>query len=239
MLAGSVAGFVAIGLSVSLILLLGLLRLLRRGRLLLILSVLVVFSGGWVITAYFVASVSLDGKMSELTFSDNFERVQNTTGQGRLDLLEESWSLIQNNPLFGYGMDRIKGQDSTTATTAVVHNALALGWLAGGLLTFAGLILIYWLTLRMIFRASLAIFKGHGGWLALGLAGSSLGWIVISMNNPVIYSRYSWISVSLLLGLAESKSAYPESTFSYLSQAIKHKPLPTAAFSRISVARHH
>lgn len=206
MLAGSVAAFMAIILSVSLVLLVGLWRLLQRGKLLLLLSALIVASGGWLITTYSLASAGLEGKMADVAISDHFGRVQNTTGQGRLELLEQSWRLIQDNPLSGYGMDQIKGQDSSSmVTTAVVHNALALGWLAGGLLTFVGLVVIYWLTLKMVFRSTLAIIKGHSSWLALGLAGSSLGWIVVSLNNPVIYSRYSWISVSLLLGMSQSK----------------------------------
>jgi O-antigen ligase len=232
MLAGSVAGFIAIILSVSLILLVGLWRLLRRGRLLLLLSALIVASGGGIIATYFVASVSLEAKMSDLAFSDHFERVRNTTGRGRVELLEESWRLIQDNPLFGSGMDQIKRQDPTAVTTMVVHNALALGWQAGGLLTFVGLILIYWLTLKMIFRSALAIIKGHSGWLALGLAGSSLGWIFISMNNPVVYSRYGWISVSLLLGMSQSKYAY------FKRPAKGYNSAPEPALTALSIASH-
>jgi O-antigen ligase len=203
-LGGSVASFIAIILSVSMIAVVFLCRVLKKGRVLLIMNSLLLATVVSLIVIYVIYSND-SIRMSDVTISDNIARVQDTTGQGRAALLYEAGSLIADNPIFGYGMDQIsRGQDpDKPITTDVIHNVIILSWVAGGILAFIGMILVYWRTLKLIVRATRAAIKGQRSLLDLGLASSAAGWLFLSMTNPIVYGRFAWLSIGLLCGLSQ------------------------------------
>ncbi|MGQ0568865.1 MAG: hypothetical protein ACT4P5_04925, partial [Armatimonadota bacterium] len=86
-------------------------------------------------------------------------------------------------------------------TSVTIHNTVLQSWVAGGVVTFVGVALLYWRTLRLTVGAVVGYANGRGAWEILGLSASIIGWLLIDMVQPHIYHRYTWLTVALLYGL--------------------------------------
>jgi len=91
-------------------------------------------------------------------------------------------------------------------TSSGVHNALIRGWLAGGIATFIGLLIIYLLAIKKsLISLRDFINKDSVSYLQVGLSISVLSWILIDMAQPSFYQRFTWITVCVLYGLTFNK----------------------------------
>lgn len=140
--------------------------------------------------------------------NDNIYRALTITGPGRINLNLEGLSLILQSPWLGYGMDQgtaggVTG--SQLVTSEGVHNTLLRMWLAGGLLSFLGLLIIYIISVNLAFRTLVNfIKKTQTSYIAAGLSISILGWVLADMAQPSFFLRFTWLTVGILYGMCSS-----------------------------------
>ncbi|MCC7162379.1 MAG: O-antigen ligase family protein [Anaerolineae bacterium] len=133
----------------------------------------------------------------------NLLRATVVTGPIRLNLLAESFELLDHDPFIGGGMDQTgvsSSEESQLKTSEVIHNTIISGWLNGGLLTFVGLIMAYAIAVLTAWRG-LVYGAGHRNWVVLTLSAASLAWVVFDQTQPQLSQRFTWLTVSLLFGL--------------------------------------
>jgi len=154
---------------------------------------------------------------------DRLERVTNsnpdnaTEGAGSLEsrivTYESAIKHIKKQPFLGVGLDLL----SITKPFGIesddydVHNVIIGTWYKTGLFGLIGMmwVLIVILTTgwRVVTRADADVERAA----ALALVCSVLAFIVFAMGQPVLYSRFGWISAALLLALRAVQSRSVES----------------------------
>jgi hypothetical protein len=199
-LTGSIAGIAGMLLCVSIILVANWVRLKHVYRLALVYGSLILLT--IIFTIFSVTSV--DGDLFEYDTNPNIIRVTSITGPDRLSVDAEALSLILQNPVYGYGMDQ--GEETNVAngytiTSSGVHNTLINSWMAGGFLTFIGVVLIYAVTVTTAIKAVLAYIKHKASCWELALATSVIAWAMVDMFQPSLYQRFTWITIALLCGV--------------------------------------
>lgn len=137
--------------------------------------------------------------------NENLDRVVTITGPSRITSFVEGWNLIMESPGVGYGMDQgtAGGAAKTQLVTSEgVHNTLLRGWLAGGILSFLGLLIIYLISAWLALSTLVAFVNNDRvSYLEAGLSVSILGWVLMDMAQPSFYQRFTWLTVAMLYGL--------------------------------------
>lgn len=200
-ISGSVSGLIGASIAVFIVLVV---RLRKKGRIPYMVKTLVFALGTSLALSIFIAQFNADRGWLNRQLSASFNRVITQSGPERFDLMGEALLRISDNPIIGYGMDiDTYGSDpSASVTSAGIHNTILRGWLAGGILTFIGALLIYGKTLQMAIQALIGHGRAPDNSYVPAIAASIIGWMVIDMVQPSIYVRYTWITVGLLYALA-------------------------------------
>jgi O-antigen ligase len=123
---------------------------------------------------------------------------QDSSLASRLALDQTAWSLIQQSPLFGIGLDQAA---QMAAVGNVVHNMLLSVWLGAGILGLVGALVI----LVSAIAGGITVFR-HGGsyWdrqLALAFLASMLTVLLLGLSSPLLYQRYAWLPALMLIAL--------------------------------------
>jgi O-antigen ligase len=105
------------------------------------------------------------------------------TYSGRLDLIKEAWTIIDETSVIGIGVDRYR---EVSHTRAPVHNIFLLLWAEGGLLAMFGWIMMILVPVVLAIRTMARDRLAAG----LGLAVFT-SFFMFSMAAPHMYSR-SW-----------------------------------------------
>jgi O-antigen ligase len=203
LLSGSVGGYIGLFIGSGLALILLLFKDISKLVQVVFLSILFIFLGLIILnTAPFLEPI-------QTQLNKNVERVIQKTGPNRLTLISDTWKLIQEKPITGVGMDQRNSEDqvSSLQTKLQVHNTFLLAWVGGGILNLVGIFLIYLISLKYSLTVIISHLSKKYHPFMVGLAASFIGWAVIDVAQPSTYSRYTWITVAVLIGLILSQTA--------------------------------
>lgn len=114
------------------------------------------------------------------------------TFTGRSLLIKEAWTMLEQNPVIGLGVDRFR---EVSTHGAPVHELHLLIWNEGGIIAFAGIII---LLLTMIAAAFVAISRSRSEGAMLFAAIAVFN--IYTFSIPHMYSR-TWI-LPVLLAMA-------------------------------------
>ena len=92
-----------------------------------------------------------------------------------------------------------------------VHNVVIGTWYKTGLLGVIGMLMVLIVILRTGWRVMVRSEADVERAAALALVCSVTAFIVFAMGQPVLYSRFGWISAALLLALRAVQSRAVES----------------------------
>jgi O-antigen/teichoic acid export membrane protein/O-antigen ligase len=123
--------------------------------------------------------------------------------EARVSIYRVAVSRIADDPFVGVGLDLV----SITKPFGIesyqydVHNLVIGTWYKAGLFGVAGLLI----ALFAVFRAGWLALVGSGSAdehrEAAGLTSAVVAFVVFSMSEPILYSRFGWIAPALLLAL--------------------------------------
>ena len=123
--------------------------------------------------------------------------------EARVSIYRVAVSRIADDPFVGVGLDLV----SITKPFGIesyqydVHNLVIGTWYKAGLFGLAGLLI----ALFAIFRAGRLALVASGSAdehrEAAGLTSAVVAFVVFSMSEPILYSRFGWIAPALLLAL--------------------------------------
>jgi O-antigen ligase len=138
------------------------------------------------------------------TFSSSLDpiaRIQATTSGRydtaayRLDVARLAFDEIAKQPIWGTGLDHDSGMlTSEIAGSLQVHNILLLAWLQGGLVFLVGILGILALATKAAWSRSLVAPRLH-----VAMAGAAVSAIAFAMTSPILFQRYLWLPVDLVL----------------------------------------
>ena len=126
------------------------------------------------------------------------EGTEFSTLASRLDTYNVAWDIILRNPVIGVGLGPSIG---ITDTGHQVHNLFLLSWYEAGLFGFIGMLIItgtvFWIGVKII-RCPFSHYERRIG---VSLFASYIGFLILSMAQPIYYKRFGWISAALLLAV--------------------------------------
>jgi hypothetical protein len=199
LLTGSFSG--AIGVLLSFVLVSGIRLFDKLSRYFVLLIVITAGIGLIFLLASADLPVSPLQELSDQLAGDaNVDRALNTTGPGRLDLMGDTLLAISRNPVSGYGMDLLAIESADIGETGV-HNAILRSWITGGIFAFIGIAYAYWQSLRLSMGMIARYLRGNRAPYIVGLAVSTIVWMVNDMAQPSFYQRFTWLIVAILYGL--------------------------------------
>lgn len=182
---GSFTGFIAAVTSVALFFLIcGSKRSIRLILVLIMVSTAIVASGVALPSAF---EKRVAGALQNQDLS------QAGTFSGRLDLINEAWTIVDDTALVGIGADQYR---VVSRSRAPVHNIFLLLWAEGGLIAMVGWIVMTLVPLALAIRA-IARDRIAGG---LGLAVFT-SFLIFSMAAPHMYSRSWGVPLFAALGI--------------------------------------
>lgn len=225
-LTGSITGLVSVCFTVGVILLVGWLR--EFPRYFIVTALIGIATGLFVLLGLMLGQFRWDIWYGQLVENSNINRALNTTGPGRVGLVEDAFASIADQPITGYGMDALTSgsQDNEPFGGALVHNGIVRAWLYGGIFVFLGVVYAYLYSFFLAGRMILNYLQGQRSALMLGLAISTLGWIISDMASPSFYQRFTWFTIVVLYGLyVRERASIPVSSHrraSLLDSGDKH-----------------
>lgn len=114
------------------------------------------------------------------------------TYAGRMDLIREAWTIVDDTMIVGLGVDRYR---VVSAIDAPVHNMYLLLWAEGGLLALIG-----WLALlTIVLLTSIRALGYDRAVAALGLSVLA-AFIIFSTASPHMYARVWLVPLVLAMG---------------------------------------
>lgn len=116
----------------------------------------------------------------------------------RREQLEEAIDEIGESPWIGRGMG-LEGMESESGS--LVHNTLVSVWLDGGILSFLGLLLTGATIGHLAWSETREAQQSRDGGIAAAVAASCLGVFLHSFAAPILFQRYIWIPVGLLVAV--------------------------------------
>jgi O-antigen/teichoic acid export membrane protein/O-antigen ligase len=125
------------------------------------------------------------------------------TLDSRITIYRVAAAEIKEHPFVGVGLDLV----SVTKPFGVVsyeydvHNLVIGTWYKAGLLGLAGILIAFLAVLRTGWLAILQSKSEAEQMLAVALLCSVVAFVAFAMSEPVLFSRYGWISAALLLAL--------------------------------------
>jgi O-antigen/teichoic acid export membrane protein/O-antigen ligase len=159
-----------------------------------------------------IAVVTVQAMRGAPTPLERFDRVTNsstTAGQGsgsldsRIETYRVAAAAIKEHPWVGVGLDLV----SVTKPFGIVsyeydvHNLIVGTWYKTGLLGLAGMLLALIAVIRTGWTAILRSKSEAEQMTAVALMSSVVAFIAFAMSEPVLFSRYGWISAALLFAL--------------------------------------
>lgn len=122
----------------------------------------------------------------------------NITIDTRIETYQAAMSSIFQNPLIGAGIGPDTG---ATITGYVVHNLLLASLYEGGLLFFAGQLLILFVIAYQAIKLinNLAVEKEII--FAKALLASYMAFLILGLAQPIYYNRFEWVGAALIFTL--------------------------------------
>ena len=153
---------------------------------------------------------------------ERFERVTNSNPQAsggtgslhsRIVTYRSAIKHIEDDPFLGVGLDllSITKPFGIVSDEYDVHNVIIGTWYKTGLLGVIGMLMVLIVILRTGWRVMVRSEADVERAAALALVCSVTAFIVFAMGQPVLYSRFGWISAALLLALRAVQSRAVES----------------------------
>jgi O-antigen ligase len=166
---------------------------------------LIVIAGILTLTTVGLIEINQQGISSVLSPIDRLSQTlgllgtAGASGPGRLNLDIIAWNQITRNPLYGAGLD---GDSVAQALGGVgVHNMFLLVWVGAGIFGFLGLvIMVASLAGNYLEEVRRSIGRPEQT-MVVALAASFLGFVIVSMAEPVVYIRFGWVPAALLIPL--------------------------------------
>jgi O-antigen/teichoic acid export membrane protein len=150
---------------------------------------------------------ALRGAPTPLERIDRVTSSNTTEGAGTLNSRIATYRVaaakIKEHPFVGVGLDLV----SVTKPFGVVsyeyevHNLIIGTWYKTGLFGLAGILIAFLAVLRIGWTAILQSKSEPEQTLAVALLCSVVAFLGFAMSEPVLFSRYGWISAALLLAL--------------------------------------
>jgi O-antigen ligase len=114
----------------------------------------------------------------------------------RLDGYKLAWAHIRDHPLVGVGLDDASNVEALEGHFA--HNILLNPWFSAGILGLVGIVLMIGGALntgRLVIRRSRGEVRGF----TAALFSSLVAFILFAMGEPILFVRYGWFAVALLV----------------------------------------
>jgi O-antigen/teichoic acid export membrane protein/O-antigen ligase len=147
----------------------------------------------------------------------------------RVDTYRIAIERIKEDPFVGVGLDlksvtRPYGVESWEYD---VHNLIIGLWYKTGLIGLAGMLLALLALLRSGWTAIIRSRSGGESSAAVALMSSFVAFVVFSLSEPALFSRYAWIPAAFILALRaiQQESESPEP-----ARYLREEPRPAAAF---------
>ena len=131
----------------------------------------------------------------------------NTSGSGSLEDRVSTYHVafreIREHPFVGVGLDLV----SVTRPSGVVsyandvHNLVIGTWYKTGLVGLLGMLIAIFAVLSVGWSNICHSTSENEEMIAVGLVSAVVAFVVFSMSEPVLYSRYGWISAALVFAL--------------------------------------
>jgi len=201
LLSGSVGGMAAAGIAT--VVLVAATR--AAGRLLVVLALI-----GLVGMAAFAVSTGNDvvTPLKRFAAATGSEGTQRDTLGLRVTTFKEAWRLIRADPFVGIGLGPENG---TLRSGFEVHNMLLNPWLEAGLLGAAGMFLILSSVAGLVRRAARRAESRAEWHLTVSLGAACVALVAFGMGAPVLFQRYGWVSVALVIAMvASQRSGRPD-----------------------------
>jgi O-antigen/teichoic acid export membrane protein/O-antigen ligase len=158
-----------------------------------------------------IAVVTVQAMRGAPTPLERFDMVtsSSTAGGGsgslnsRIEIYRVATKEIKEHPFVGVGLDLV----SVTKPFGIVsyeydvHNLIVGTWYKAGLLGLAGMLLALIAVIRTGWIAILRSKSEAEQMTAVALMSSVVAFVAFAMSEPVLFSRYGWISAALLLAL--------------------------------------
>ena len=161
-----------------------------------------------------VAVVSVQHSRGAPTPLDRVNRVTTPSGaataeagsgsvESRVSIYRVAASRIAEDPFVGVGLDLV----SITKPFGIesyeydVHNLVIGTWYKAGLFGLAGILIVLFAVFRTGLLALVASGSADEHREAAALMCAVVAFVVFSMSEPIIYSRFGWIAPALLLAL--------------------------------------
>jgi len=146
-----------------------------------------------------------------LNQSRNLARAVEVTGPIRVQLMKEGIDYIISSPFIGAGMDQSgtgEINNNERVTSFYIHNTILQAWVAGGLFTFIGTLLVYFNSLKLAFNGIRVALKRSVSPYVVALSATTIGLFCMDMAQANIYQRFKWILVALLFGIYLQKEIH-------------------------------
>jgi O-antigen ligase len=124
---------------------------------------------------------------------------QYATGPDRLELDAVSWEHIVRSPIYGVGLD-VESNASTFGGVGV-HNMFLFVWVGAGVLGFIGLMMMTASIGASYVIAYLGSRTSRDRLLIFALGTAYLAFLLYSLSAPILFIRYGWVPVALLVPL--------------------------------------
>ena len=111
--------------------------------------------------------------------------------RARLEMAQETVDAIRGNPITGSGFESAKS----------AHSIYLQLWASAGLLGVAFAAGLVILTIRLLLEA-----RRHDDYLSMGLGASYAGYLVLGAVSNILWDRYVWVHLSVLLTLVATGS---------------------------------
>ncbi len=169
-------------------------------------SVLVISAVGLCVVAT-MGVQTMRGAPTPLQRFDKVTASGNTSGSGSLGDRISTYRIavreIKEHPFVGVGLDlvSITRPSGLVSYANDVHNIVIGTWYKTGLIGLAGM----FIALLAVFRTAWATMSSarsqNEEMIAVGLLSAVVAFVVFSMSEPVLYSRFGWIPAALVFGL--------------------------------------
>ena len=116
----------------------------------------------------------------------------------RVEGYQQAWDRIVEQPLIGVGLDLASTQNLIGAT--LVHNMLLNQLFTAGVLGLVGIVVVLVGT-GIVGVTEVRRSAGARRALTSALLAGFVGFVIFSMGEPVLFIRYGWFPVALLLAL--------------------------------------
>ncbi len=164
------------------------------------LQVLVPLAAAVVLFSVFAAGLNeyWQSPIERLTTSSERSGRADSTLFTRFDSYEAALETIESSPMVGVGL---APKPPVTATGSGVHNMFLATWYQAGLIAALGLVLIVGAALAMAWRALTATRDASERTMAAALFAALLAFLVFGQAQQVLFQRYGWVSVALIVAL--------------------------------------